>query len=51
MPWKPEVDEKRASYRLQVRVHPPHDVQGALSAVVGLPEVEKVSISGLRGSE
>lgn len=50
-----EMDEKRASYRLhyrlQVRVHPSHDVRGALTAVAELPEIEKVSVSGLRGPE
>lgn len=46
-----ELDDRRASFRLQVRIHPPRDVRGALNAVAGLPEVEKISISGLRDPE
>ena len=46
-----EIDEAHASYRLQVRIPPPHDVNPALTELSSLPEVTRVSLTGLRGFE
>ncbi len=46
-----EIDEERASYKLQVRVHPPTDVHPALAELSDLPEVERISLIGLRDYE
>lgn len=46
-----DLDEERASYRLQVRSRPPHNTRAAMLEVLRLPEVEKVSASGLREAE
>lgn len=42
------LDDKGASYNLQVRVRPSHDARAAMLEVLRLAEVEKVSASGLR---
>jgi hypothetical protein len=34
-----------------VRVHPPADVHAALAELSGLPEVERISLTGLRDYE
>jgi putative Mg2+ transporter-C (MgtC) family protein len=46
-----EIDEERVRYKLQVRVHPPTDVHAALAELSGLPEVERVSLTGLKDYE
>jgi putative Mg2+ transporter-C (MgtC) family protein len=46
-----ELDEEHARYKLQVRIPPPHDVHPALAELSGLPEVARVSLTGLRGFE
>lgn len=46
-----EIDEEHARYKLQVRIAPPHDVHPALAELSGLPEVVRVSLTGLRGFE
>ncbi|MBA2535222.1 MAG: MgtC/SapB family protein [Rubrobacter sp.] len=46
-----EIDEKHARYDLQVRVRPTADVHAALAELSGLPEVERVSLTGLRDYE
>jgi putative Mg2+ transporter-C (MgtC) family protein len=43
-----EIDEERARYRLQVRVHPPTDVHAALAELSDLPEVKRVSLTGFK---
>lgn len=43
-----EMDEHKASYKLQTRIHPPHDVRGVILEISQLPAVEKVSVAGLR---
>ena len=43
-----EIDEEHASYKLQVRVHPPTDVHAALAELSDLPDVERISLTGLR---
>ncbi len=42
-----EVTEGRAHYKLQILIHPPHDVHGALGEIARLSGVEKVSVTGL----
>jgi putative Mg2+ transporter-C (MgtC) family protein len=46
-----EIDEEHASYKLQVRVHPPTDVHAALAELSDLPDVERISLTGLRDYE
>jgi acetolactate synthase regulatory subunit len=46
-----EIDEERVRYKLQVGVHPPTDVHAALAELSGLPEVERVSLTGLKDFE
>jgi putative Mg2+ transporter-C (MgtC) family protein len=46
-----EIDQELARYRLQVRVHPSADVHAALAALSNLPEVRRVSLTGLRDYE
>ena len=46
-----EIDQERAVYKLQVRVHPSADVHAALAALSNLPEVRRVSLTGLRDYE
>ncbi len=46
-----EIGEEYARYKLQVRIPPPHDVNPALAELSGLPEVVRVSLTGLRGFE
>ena len=46
-----EIDQELARYRLQVRVHPSTDVHAALVALSNLPEVRRVSLTGLRDYE
>ncbi len=43
-----EIDEESAQYQLQIRVPPPHDVHPALAELSDLPEVARVSLTGLR---
>ena len=46
-----EIDEERASYKLQVRVQPPTDVHAFLAELSGLPEVERIALTGFREYE
>ena len=46
-----EIDEERASYRLQVRIQPPADPHSALAEISGLPEVARVSLTGFKDYE
>jgi putative Mg2+ transporter-C (MgtC) family protein len=46
-----EIDEERAIYKLQVRIHPPTDVHAALAELSGLPEVERISLTGFKDYE
>jgi putative Mg2+ transporter-C (MgtC) family protein len=46
-----EIDEQHARYDLEVRVRPTADVHAALAELSGLPEVEHVSLTGLRDYE
>jgi putative Mg2+ transporter-C (MgtC) family protein len=46
-----DIDQELARYRLQVRVHPSTDVHAALAALSNLPEVRRVSLTGLRDYE
>jgi putative Mg2+ transporter-C (MgtC) family protein len=46
-----DIDQELARYRLQVRVHPSADVHAALAALSNLPEVRRVSLTGLRDYE
>ena len=46
-----EIDEKRVRYKLQVRVHPSADVHAVLAELSGLPEVERISLTGLKDYE
>jgi putative Mg2+ transporter-C (MgtC) family protein len=46
-----EIDEERASYRLQVQVHPSADVHAVLAELSDLPEVERISLIGLKDYE
>jgi uncharacterized membrane protein YhiD involved in acid resistance len=43
-----EIDEERARYKREVRIPPPHDVHPALAELTDLPEVARVSLTGLR---
>jgi putative Mg2+ transporter-C (MgtC) family protein len=46
-----EIDQERAVYKLQVRVEPSADVHAALAELSNLPEVRRVSLTGLRDYE
>ena len=46
-----EIDEKRARYKLQVRIQPPADAHAALAEISSLPEVERVSLTGFKDYE
>ncbi|MDP9409568.1 MAG: MgtC/SapB family protein [Actinomycetota bacterium] len=46
-----EIDEEHTRYKLQVRIPPPHDIHPALAELSALPEVARVSLTGLRGFE
>src|SRR3712207_5857207 len=46
-----EIDEDRVRYKLQVRVHPSADVHAVLSELSGLPEVGRISLTGLKDYE
>jgi putative Mg2+ transporter-C (MgtC) family protein len=46
-----EIEEDQARYRLQVRIQPSADVHAALSELSGIPEVERVSLTGFRDYE
>ena len=46
-----EIDGEHARYKLQVRVHPSADVHAALAELSNLPEVRRVSLTGLRDYE
>jgi uncharacterized membrane protein YhiD involved in acid resistance len=46
-----EIDEERVSYKLQLRVHPSADVHAVLAELSGLPEVERISLTGFKDYE
>ena len=46
-----EIDQDHARYRLQIRVQPSADVHTALAELSGIPEVERVSLTGFRDFE
>jgi putative Mg2+ transporter-C (MgtC) family protein len=46
-----EIGEERVRYNLQVGVHPPTDVHAVLTELSGLPEVERISLTGLKDFE
>ena len=46
-----EIDEERVRYKLQVRVHPSADVHAVLAELSGLPEVERISLTGFKDYE
>lgn len=46
-----EIDGEHARYKLQIRVHPATNVHTALAELSGLPEIERVSLVGLRDFE
>jgi putative Mg2+ transporter-C (MgtC) family protein len=46
-----EIEGDHAHYRLQVRVQPSADVHAALAELSGIPEVERVSLTGFRDYE
>jgi putative Mg2+ transporter-C (MgtC) family protein len=46
-----EIDGDQAHYRLQIRVQPSTDIHAALAELSGLPEVERVSLTGFRDYE
>jgi putative Mg2+ transporter-C (MgtC) family protein len=45
------IDEERARYKLQVRVHPSANVHDFLTELSGLPEVERISLTGFKDYE
>ena len=45
------IDEERARYRLQVRVHPSANVHDVLAELSGLPEIERISLTGFKDYE
>lgn len=45
------IDEERARYRLQVRVHPSTNVHDVLTELSGLPEIERISLTGFKDYE
>jgi uncharacterized membrane protein YhiD involved in acid resistance len=46
-----EIVEDHARYKLQIRVQPSTDIHAALAELSGLPEVERVSMTGFRDYE
>jgi uncharacterized membrane protein YhiD involved in acid resistance len=46
-----EIEGDHAHYRLQVRVQPSADVHAALAELSGIPEVERISLTGFRDYE
>lgn len=46
-----EITKKRATYKLQTRVHPPRYVRQALLEISRLPHVERVSVTDLSDAE
>jgi uncharacterized membrane protein YhiD involved in acid resistance len=46
-----EIDGDRARYKLQVRVQPSADIHSALAELSGIPEVERVSLTGFKDYE
>jgi putative Mg2+ transporter-C (MgtC) family protein len=46
-----EIDGDQANYKLQIRVQPSTDIHAALAELSGLPEVERVSLTGFRDHE
>ena len=45
------IDEERARYKLQVRIHPSANVHDVLAELSGLPEVERISLTGFKDYE
>jgi putative Mg2+ transporter-C (MgtC) family protein len=45
------IDEERARYKLQVRVHPSANVHDVLAELSGLPEVQRISLTGFKDYE
>ena len=45
------IDEERARYKLQVRVHPSANVHDFLTELSRLPEVERISLTGFKDYE
>ena len=45
------IDEERARYKLQVRIHPSANVQDVLAELSGLPEVQRISLTGFKDYE
>ena len=45
------IDEERARYKLQVRVHPSANVHDVLAELSGLPEIERISLTGFKDYE
>jgi putative Mg2+ transporter-C (MgtC) family protein len=45
------IDEERARYKLQVRVHPSANVHDVLTELSGLPEIERISLTGFKDYE
>ena len=46
-----DIDDDRALYRLQIRIRPSTDVHATLAELSDLPEVQRVSLTGLRDPE
>ena len=46
-----EIDEERVSYKLQVSLHPSANVHDVLAELSGLPEVERISLTGFKDYE
>jgi putative Mg2+ transporter-C (MgtC) family protein len=46
-----EIDGDRARFKLQVRVQPSADIHSALAELSGIPEVERVSLTGFKDYE
>jgi putative Mg2+ transporter-C (MgtC) family protein len=46
-----EIDKERLRYNLQVRVHPSTNVHAVLTELSGLPEVERIILTGLKDYE
>jgi putative Mg2+ transporter-C (MgtC) family protein len=45
------IDEERARYKLQVHVHPSANVHDVLAELSGLPEVQRISLTGFKDYE
>ena len=45
------IDEEHARYKLQVRVHPSANVHDVLTELSGLPEIERISLTGFKDYE